>query len=202
MKKYNPLVCMCVCALLTALEIVLNRFGSFNTMGLKIGFAFVPPAVAAILYGPGPGALVWALSDFVGAILFPIGPYHPGFTLCAALMGVVCGLFWNPEPVNLSRESEKGSFVFRVSRKKVPLFPNVLIPVLFNCLFLGLAVNTAWVSMLYSSKTYWGWFLYRLGEYAVMVPVQLAVIPVLIRLCGQLRKRLGRVLYNGRKGSK
>ncbi|MBQ9543958.1 MAG: folate family ECF transporter S component [Clostridia bacterium] len=202
MKKFNPVVCLCVCALLTALEIVLNRFGSINTLGLKIGFAFVPPVTAAILYGPGPGALVWALSDLIGALLFPIGPYHPGFTVCAALMGAICGFFLNRDPVDISRESEKGSFVFRISRKNIPLFPNVVIPVLFNCLVLGLVVNTAWVSMLYGKKTYWGWFLYRLGEYGILVPVQLILIPVLIRVCDSVKKRMGKTAFYKRGTAK
>ena len=45
-------------ALLVALEIVLNRFCSINTMGLKIGFSFVPIVVAANLFGPVPAAAV------------------------------------------------------------------------------------------------------------------------------------------------
>ena len=37
-------------AILVALEIVLNRFCSINTMGLKIGFSFVPIVIAATLF--------------------------------------------------------------------------------------------------------------------------------------------------------
>ena len=65
---------------LTALEIVLNRFLSINAWNIKIGFSFVPIVVAAILYGPIAAGIVAALCDFLGAILFPIGAYFPGFT--------------------------------------------------------------------------------------------------------------------------
>ena len=59
---------------------------------MKIGFAFVAVFVGAYLYGPVAGAVVGGLGDFLGAILFPIGAYFPGFTLNCALTGVVMGL--------------------------------------------------------------------------------------------------------------
>lgn len=156
-------------ALLAALEIVLNRFCSINTMGLKIGFSFVPIVVAASLFGPVHAAAVYALADFLGAILFPIGQYHPGFTICAALMGFVWGIF-------LHNGSGRAGFL------------NILAPSLINNLVIGLLVNTAWVAMLYGSKTYAGWFLYRLSEYAVLVPLNLVIAPALLRMCRDLRK--------------
>ena len=191
-KKYGNVVWITTAALLVALEIVLNRFGSINTMGLKIGLAFIPPTMAAIMFGPATGALVWALSDLLGAILFPSGPYHPGFTACAALMGLVSGLLLCREPVSIRRESERGRFIFDLSRKKVRIFPNVVAAVAVNCLILGLTVNTAWISMLYGKRTYLEWFLFRLGEYAVLVPVQIVVIPILIKLCDLLSRQFAR----------
>ncbi|MGN1346104.1 MAG: folate family ECF transporter S component [Eubacteriales bacterium] len=182
--KKNSVRTITYLALLTALQIVLSRFLSINTSGLKIGFAFVPVVVAAILFGPISAAIVNALADFLGAILFPIGPYHPGFTICAALAGILYGLF-------LYKSDSEATDLFSkpwIRRKTIRFFPNVLVPVLVNSLILGLLVNTIWVAMLYGSKTYAGWFLYRLPEYALMVPVRLVLIPVLLRLCVQLKK--------------
>lgn len=71
--------------LLVAVEIVLSRFCSINAWDLKIGFSFLPVAVAAMRLGPLEAAVVAAVSDFVGAVLFPIGAYFPGFTLTAFL---------------------------------------------------------------------------------------------------------------------
>ena len=159
---------LCVCAMLVAAEIVLDRFLSINTSALKIGFAFVPPMMAAILYGPVSAAIVWALGDFTGALLFPIGPYHPGFTVMAACMGICLG-------IALHR------------REKIP-FLRLLLAILINCLLFGLCINTCWISQLYCSRTYWGHFLYRLPEYAVLITVQLTLAPVLLKLAVQLRK--------------
>ncbi len=47
------------CAMLVAMEIVLNRFVSIKTPFLKIGLSFVPVVMGAMLYGPVGGA-EWA----------------------------------------------------------------------------------------------------------------------------------------------
>lgn len=186
-KAVRIVLRVCICAMLIAMEIVLNRFLSINTMGLKIGFAFLPPMLAAMLYGPGTSALIWAASDFLGAILYPIGPYHPGFTVCAALMGLVMGIMVHPDPIHMQLGRGNLHFIANLHWDKIKFY-NILIPVLINCLVIGLLINTWWVSQLYGSKTYWGWFLYRLPEYAVMVPVQILFAPVLLRIVRILRK--------------
>ena len=73
--------------------------------------------------------------------------------------------------------------------RKAKLFPHILLPSLINNLILGLGVNTLWVSILYGSRTYWGWFVYRLPEYAILIPVNLLLLPVLLRLADQLKKQ-------------
>lgn len=171
MSKKNSVRMIAYAAMLVALEVILNRFCSINTNGLKIGFSFVPIVIAANLFGPACAAIVYGTADLLGAILFPIGPYHPGFTLCAALMGLVYGLF-------LHQKSER----------RISYFPDIVVPALVNNLVFGLLVNTIWVAMLYSSKAYGGWFLYRLPEYVVLIPMNLILTPPLLRLCEQIRK--------------
>ena len=73
-------------------------------------------------------------------------------------------------------------------REKPRFFLHILPPAVLNNLVLGLCVNTLWVSQLYGSRTYWGWFTYRLPEYAVLVPLNLLLLPVLIRLAEQVKK--------------
>ena len=171
-------------AMLIALEIVLNRFLSINTMGLKIGFSFVPIVIGAAMYGPYFAAAIYALADLIGALLFPIGTYHPGFSICAALMGLIYGFCLYQKPSC----PEKTTFGRFTGHGIIPYFPNVVIPPVVNSLVIGLFINTCWVAMLYGSKTYWGWFFYRLSEYAVLVPLQMILIPILLRLCRELRK--------------
>lgn len=79
--------------MLVALEIVLSRFLSIATPLFKIGFAFLPIMIAAMLYGPLWAGAVGAVADILGATLFPINPYFPGFTLTAFIIGAIYGVF-------------------------------------------------------------------------------------------------------------
>ncbi len=187
-RRKEAIRALCVCAMLVALEVILERVFSLKTMGYKIGLYFIPPALAAMLYGPAASAAVFALGDLTGALLLPFGPYHPGFTVVAAIMGLVYGMFLHPAPLHVDARSPRHRVTLIWQRDKVRFFPHILLPVLINSLLLGLCVNTAWVSMLYGSRTYLGWLLYRLPEYAILVPVQLVVLPILLKLCDLLRR--------------
>ena len=168
-EKSKRLIRLTVMAMLIALEVVLNRFCSVNTQFLKIGFGFVPVVVAANLFGPFAAATVYGLADLIGANIFPIGPYHPGFTVCAAFMGAVYGIFL------YGRRADSPKIFLRAA------FPAVINSVIF-----GLFLNTWWVSMLYDSKSYLGYLVMRLPEYAVMIPLNIVLIPIILKLCGQL----------------
>ena len=151
-------------ALLIALEIVLSRFLSINAWNTKIGFAFVPVVIAAILLGPLYAGIVGALADFLGAILFPIGTYFPGFTLTAFLMGLCYGLF-------LYRSQS---------------FPRILGAVAVHQLILSLLLNTLWISLLYGSP-FVPLLVSRLPQCAILAAVQLVVIPLIARLLPRIR---------------
>ncbi len=168
-------------ALLVALGVVLDRLSVLNP-GWKIGFGFIPVVIAAILYGPVIAAIVYGLSDLIAALLLPIGPYFPGFTLCAALMGAVYGIF-------LYKKNEDSDMPLSVGLKwkKISFFGNIVPPTVINSL-IGLFINTVWVSILYESKAYWGWFMYRLPQYAVLIPLNLVLIPALLHLSEKLNK--------------
>lgn len=155
-----------VMALLTALEIVLSRFLSISTPYTKIGFAFVPVAVAGILLGPLCAGVVGALADVLCAVLFPIGAYFPGFTLTAFLMGLCYGLFL----------------------KGKQSFPRILGAVAVHQLVLSLLLNSLWISVLYGSP-YRPLLLTRLPQCAILSAVQLALIPLIAQLLPRLRGR-------------
>ena len=144
--------------LLLAIEIVLSRFLSINTWNIKIGFNFVPIAVAAMLFGPLAGGIVAAMGDFLGALLFPIGPYFPGFTLTAFLTGSVLGLL--------------------LKKKVTPLRIGAAVAV--NQLVLGLFLNTYWISVLYTSP-FWPLLVTRIVQCVLLLVVQFVVIGFIAR---------------------
>jgi len=93
-------------ALAVALVVVIAQFLSINTALVRIGFAFLPVAIIAFLYGPISAGLVWGLGDFIRAMMFPMGIFHPGITVSSILSGVLLGLLLhkkrNPNTLNVT----------------------------------------------------------------------------------------------------
>lgn len=85
-------------SLLTAVSIVLTRVFSVvlplgGALALRLGFGEIPIMLAGVLFGPIPGAVTGAAADLVGFLINPHGgPYFPGFTITAALTGLIAGV--------------------------------------------------------------------------------------------------------------
>ncbi len=141
-------------ALLIALEIVLSRFLSISTPIVKIGFSFIPLSMLAMLYGPfyaGAGA---AIADIVGAMLFPVGPFFPGYTLTAALTGLTYGLLLYRRPKSWGR---------------------ILAAVLIVTMALNLGLNTVWIQLT-TGKAYMALLAPRVIKSLAMVPIMTLLI--------------------------
>lgn len=152
-------------ALLIAAEVILSRFLSISLWNMKIGWAFVPLALSGILLGPFCTALVGGISDLIGAILFPVGTFFPGFTCTAMLNGFFYGYFLH---------------------KKQDM-KNILLAVLCHQLIGSLLLNTFWLSLLYGAP-FLSLLLPRLLQTAGMGIVQLITIRVLARYTPQMRR--------------
>jgi ECF transporter S component (folate family) len=167
MKKGISVQKLVIMGVLVAMEIVLSRFLSFNTWNTKIGFGFIPIAAAAILMGPVEAAVCGGFADLLGATLFPIGAYFPGFTATAALTGLVFGLFFHKE--------------------QTPL--RVVPAVLINQFILGLLVNTYWISVLYGSP-FKELLVTRVTQSVVLSIVQIAGILALANVLKRIKPSL------------
>lgn len=165
--KYTNTQRLTTLGLLIAMEIVLSRFLSLSAWNVKIGFSFVPIALAAILYGPMAGAVVAALGDLIGAILFPIGAYFPGFTFTALCTGAVLGLLLHKKQ-SLAR---------------------VIAAVAVNQLVFSLLVNSLWISLLYTSP-YLPLLATRIFQCVVLGPVQVVGIFLLVKVRGRFGKEI------------
>ena len=83
---------MAVLSVLLALEVIIARFGTIRpSESIKLSLDFIPVVIAAILFGPIPAIIMSILADILGAFLFPVGPFFPGFTLTAAATGLIYG---------------------------------------------------------------------------------------------------------------
>lgn len=79
--------------ILLAVQIVLGSYGTIEvTDSLKISLSHLAVAPTAVFFGPVVAAMQGALSDIVGYIIKPTGPYFPGFTLATLLLGLIYGI--------------------------------------------------------------------------------------------------------------
>ncbi len=89
---------LCCLGILIAMQVVLARFAAIPVGDMmRFSTSFIPVVIAARLYGPFGGTAVYGLGDLVGAIAFPTGgAFFPGYTLTAAVVGLIFGLFLRP----------------------------------------------------------------------------------------------------------
>ena len=159
---------LAVSALLLAADVVLTRFLAINTPVMKIGLGFAAVALCALLYGPWWAALVGALGDLTGALLFPTGAYFPGFTLTAACTGAIFGLC-------LCRKS--------------PRWIHAGAAALLNTVLVSYLANT-WMICLITGNAYSAMLTARAVQLAVMLPVQFLALLWLTK--SGIAERLGR----------
>lgn len=166
--KFTPRV-LTVLGVLIALEIVIAQFVTFRpAQSLKLSLDFVPIVIAGILFGPVPAMLVSILADVLGAFVFPVGPYFPGFTVTAALTGLLYGALLH----------EKQSM------------PRIALAVGVQQWVLSLLLNSFWLCVLYEWP-YLPTLTGRLGQCGIMTAVQLVFIPIIVRTAETIRKHSG-----------
>lgn len=148
---------MALVGVLLAMQIVLARVLSISLWNLRIGFSFIPVFIAARKFGPMEAAVVAGLGDFLGAILFPVGPYFPGFTVTAVLMALSNGFFFH---------------------KKCTL-GRISLSVIINQIGGSLLLNSLWLSIL-NRTPYVPLLATRVYQMVVMTVVQIVVAQLIL----------------------
>jgi ECF transporter S component (folate family) len=123
------------------------------------------------MYGPLWSATAYAIGDIIGTLLFPTGPYFPGFTLTAFLTGLTFGFFLYKKDVTWKR---------------------VLPASLIVCIILNLGLDTLWIYIIMGDGV-WGIMPARIIKAAVMVPLHTALIPLMWKA---LKPQLSKLSYN------
>ena len=157
MSKIKKIV---LSSMLLAILIILSRFISIKTDILVISLSFIPIMMSAIWLGYKYSMLIALLGDLIGAILFPFGPYFPGFTLSAAISGTIYGIFLYNKGIPL----ENKKLLIRL------IFSSTL--VLFG---VNIFITSFWIHMLYG-KAYVVVMASRIITQVVMLPVQVITI--------------------------
>ncbi|MFV0517545.1 MAG: folate family ECF transporter S component [Aminipila sp.] len=161
MRSDSKLRKIILIGLFIAIEVILTRFCSINTPIVRIGFGFLPVAMLSIMFGPLWAGIAYALGDFIGMLIFPTGPYFPGFTLTAFLTGVAFGLVLYKKPITYKR---------------------AFIAALLVCVVMNLLLDTYWIYIL-TGKGIMALLPARLIKIAFAIPLQTLLIPLVWNKC-------------------
>lgn len=116
--------------ILLAIQMVLSSYGVIEVSdSLKISLAHLALAPTAMLFGPVVAGMQGALSDVLGFILKPTGPYFPGFTLSAMLGGVVYGMMFY--------KTERSLWQVVAARLIIIVFINICLNTVFLVMLYG-----------------------------------------------------------------
>lgn len=182
-----------IAALLIAVYIISDRFLSFNSQFFTINLSFIPAIITAILLGPFYGMLVYGLTDYIGAHLFPFGEYFPGFTLSSIINGFIYGLFLCPglrekfleTKLGKTKLGEKLSKILLPQGASVKRFIiNLVISSLIVTIGVKIFLQALWLNLLYG-KAYFVIIQTRIVTQTVMFIIQLVVAPAIYKMLGK-----------------
>ena len=105
--------------------------------------------------------LICALGDLIGALLFPFGPYFPGFTISAGLMGLVYGIFLYRNP---QKEIKNLKYIIKL-----------IISSIIVLFLIKIFIESAFLNILYG-KAYFAVVMSRLITQTIMLPLQVVTI--------------------------
>lgn len=163
-----------VCALLTALSVVLARVLTLiPAETTRISLEAVPIVLSGLLFGPIPGAVVGFAADLIGCLFSPFG-YNPIFCVPPILYGLLAGAvrrYVTDRPALL--------------RTALAFFPAAIVgSVLWQSMALALV---------YGGAARWPYFLTRLAARSVQFAVTGCIDTVLVWLLAR-RNALSPVL--------
>ena len=166
MNKLRDTKTLTLAAMLTAIGIILGFFKLPLNQLIEIRFGALPVAMAGMMLGPIPAAVVGALVDIGGYLVKPTGPFFPGFTLSGAIAGLIFG--------------------FALYNKK-PTVTRVLFAQVIYTIIIGLGLNTYWLSLLYLKNGYLAALITRLPKELIMVPVYTVLYFIVLKSCERFK---------------
>ena len=158
---------LCQIAMLIALAFVLERLIPIvNLPTFRITLAFIPMMCCGMLFGPVWGAVAFGVADVLG---WP-------------LMGLT------PIPLILvSRIAEGFLYGLILHRDKIKLWPHAAITACATQLICGAGLTTLGLS-LFLGNPYFPLLWLRLPQHILYIILQIAALPILVRLRDTLRK--------------
>ena len=173
-QKNNQLFKIILTAMLIALNVVMERFMSFNVWNQSIGFSFITIAFAAVFLGVPYALAVGAFGDIIGALLFPFGTYFVGFTITNVLAAFITAIFIY----------KKASII------------NITLSVIINKITTTLLLNSLWITLLYRDNidAFPAVFLTRVPQAIIMGVVEILIVSLLFTEKSKIRTSLNSVI--------
>jgi len=143
---------LAVAAVLGFIKIPLNQI-------IELRFTYLAYGIGGYLMGPFAGALIGGLSDLLAYIVRPTGGFFPGFTLSAALQGLIYG-YW--------------LYNHELTFKRVFIVQTAI------AIIISLGLNTLWLSMLYHLPLV-ATLTPRIVKTAVMLPIEAGMLYLILK---------------------
>ena len=171
-KKKQQLFKLILTSVLIALNVVMERWlPVYRTEIFDVNLSFVTVAFAAAFLGTPYAAAVAGIGDIIGAIIFPMGAYFPGFTLTNCIYGIILGEFLH-----------KNATIIKI-----------ILAVIINKISCTLVLNSLWVSLMYFSNGINDFpkaFFARLPQALIMATVEMIVLILVFSSKSKVRKLL------------
>lgn len=149
-------------ALLVSLGVIFTRFSIMVLPSVRIGFRDVPIILAGILFGPVAGMVTGIAADLIGFLVGSTGAFFYGFTISAALVGLIPGLVFMGE-----------------KRSQYPIVKIILAVVLVE-MGVSLFLNTYWLTVMLG-KAFWSLLPLRVLARIIITPLEVLILTAVIR---------------------
>lgn len=149
--------------LFAAMSIIFTRFFALYIAGgsIRLSFGDIPLLLSGAMFGPVIGALTGIVADLAGMLMFgSVGPYFPGFTLTAALTGLIPGL------------------ILYKNNKEYKLW-KIILTIFIVSIFVALILNTLWLTILLK-KGFLVLLPGRIIARAIMAPIEIGILYLIL----------------------
>lgn len=150
-----------------ALKIILSAAYIPVSENLRIGISFLVVAMEASIVGPVAGMVSGAVTDILSFIVFPNGPFFPGYTLTAMLGELFYALFLYNKKITVVR---------------------IVIAKIMNNYIVNVGLGSLWSSMLYGNA-FMVYFARSIIKNTILLPLEVILLVVLFNLLGRILVR-------------
>ncbi len=148
-----------VLSLMIAIIVIFSHFIAIETEVMKFSFTFIPEAILGALFGPLWSMIAAVIADFLGMWLAPKASFFFGFTLNAAITGLIYGYFCRKRPTD---------------------WKFLLMAVLSNAIIVHLMLTPLWLHLMYGLP-FWAQIAPRLLKEMISIPLQVFILTFIMK---------------------